>query len=204
MMVVPSADNHVLATRLLPRHRKAWIGALAFTAVVLGIGAPVLARPTHTAVHTAAHTAAADKTATSKLPIGKAVVLGLVEGVTEFLPVSSTGHLLVAERLMDVGTKNDADKKATDAYTVIIQLGAILAVLLVSWKRVLEVLQGLIGKSAIGRRLLIALICAFVPAAAVGVLFNDAIDKRLLKPTPVALAWLAKFKRATFIPMRSP
>ena len=146
-MVVPSADNHVLATRLLPRHRKAWIGALAFTAVVLGIGAPVLARPTHTAVHTAvhtaAHTAAADKTATSKLPIGKAVVLGLVEGVTEFLPVSSTGHLLVAERLMDVGTKNDADKKATDAYTVIIQLGAILAVLLVSWKRVLEVLQGL-------------------------------------------------------------
>ena len=92
---------------------------------------------------------------------------------------------------MDVGTKNDADKKATDAYTVIIQLGAILAVLLVSWKRVLEVLQGLIGKSAIGRRLLIALICAFVPAAAVGVLFNDAIDKRLLKPTPVALAWLA-------------
>jgi undecaprenyl-diphosphatase len=120
----------------------------------------------------------------------KAVVLGLVEGITEFLPISSTGHLLVAEKLMDVGTQSDKAKRAADAYALIIQLGAILAVLVISWRRVVDVLQGVVGKSETGRRLLINLICAFVPAAAVGVLLDSTLEKYLLKPVPVAAAWL--------------
>ena len=124
------------------------------------------------------------------LSAAKAVVLGLVEGVTEFLPISSTGHLLVAERLLDVGTQSDDAKKAADAYAVIIQLGAIAAVLLISWRRVVDVLQGLVGRSETGRRLLINLLAAFVPAAAVGVLFDSVLEKHLLKPVPVAIAWI--------------
>ncbi len=127
---------------------------------------------------------------TQELPIAKAVILGVVEGVTEFLPVSSTGHLLVAERLLDIGTSSDDAKNAADAYTVIIQLGAIAAVLLISWRRVLDVLNGLVGRSETGRRLLLALVCGFVPAAIVGLLFNDAIDRHLLRPVPVAIAWI--------------
>jgi undecaprenyl-diphosphatase len=120
----------------------------------------------------------------------KAVVLGLVEGITEFLPISSTGHLLVAEKLMDVGTQNDDAKRAADAYALIIQLGAIAAVLVISWRRVVDVLQGVVGKSETGRRLLLNLICAFVPAAVVGVLLDSTLEKHLLKPVPVAAAWL--------------
>lgn len=120
----------------------------------------------------------------------KAVVLGAVEGLTEFLPVSSTGHLHVAEQLMDVGT-TPGSKPAADAYTVIIQLGAIVAVLVVSWRRVLDVLNGLIGRSEVGKKLLLALIAAFVPAAVVGVLFDSLLEKHLLKTVPIAVAWLA-------------
>ena len=53
----------------------------------------------------------------------QAVVLGLVEGLTEYLPVSSTGHLLITERLMGIGTSGDADKNAADSYTIAIQIG---------------------------------------------------------------------------------
>ncbi len=124
------------------------------------------------------------------LSAAKAVVLGLVEGITEFLPISSTGHLLVAERLLDVGTQSDDAKKAADAYAVIIQLGAIAAVLLISWRRVLDVLQGVVGRSETGRRLLFNLLAAFVPAATVGVLFDSVLEENLLKPVPVAIAWI--------------
>jgi undecaprenyl-diphosphatase len=124
------------------------------------------------------------------LPAWKAVILGLVEGVTEFLPVSSTGHLLVTERLLDLGT-NSATKDAIDAYTVIVQLGAIVAVLVVSWRRVLDVLNGLIGRSEKGRKLLINLIVSFIPAVFFGLLGKKVIEKHLLRPVPVGLAWIA-------------
>lgn len=120
----------------------------------------------------------------------KAVVLGAVEGLTEFLPVSSTGHLHVSEQLMGVGT-TPASKSAAAAYTVIIQLGAIVAVLVISWRRVLDVLNGLIGRSEVGKKLLLALIAAFFPAAIVGVLFDSLLEKYLLKTVPIAFAWLA-------------
>ena len=126
----------------------------------------------------------------SELTLPKAIVLGLVEGVTEFLPISSTGHLLVAERLMGIGTRSDAAKEAADAYAVIIQLGAIGAVLLISWRRVVDVFAGLLGRSATGKRLLLNLVTAFLPAAALGVALDSTFDSKLLKPTPVAIAWL--------------
>ena len=125
----------------------------------------------------------------NELTVGKAVVLGAVEGITEFLPISSTGHLLVAERLLDVG-QTPATKDATDTYTVVVQLGAILAVLLISWKRVLTLFQGLVGKSESGRNVLVALIAAFVPTAVIGLALDQPIEKHLLRPGVVAAAWI--------------
>lgn len=144
-----------------------------------------VAVPASTAKPTPAQQAAAKHELTN----AKAVVLGLVEGITEFLPISSTGHLHVAEQLLNVG-KTSTTKDATDSYTVIIQVGAILAVLLISWRRVVEVFQGLIGKSEPGRRLLLALLAAFVPAAVIGVALDKTIEKHLLKTAPIAAAWI--------------
>lgn len=119
----------------------------------------------------------------------KAVVLGLVEGATEYLPISSTGHLLVAERIMDVG-QTKADEAATDTYTVVIQIGAILAVLGIFRKRFALMLQGVVGRSAEGRSLVISLLLAFVPAAVMALALQDPIKSRLLKPWPVVVAWV--------------
>ncbi len=119
----------------------------------------------------------------------KAAVLGVVEGVTEFLPISSSGHLLIAERLMNIGDK-PATKKAADTYTIVIQAGAILAVLVLFWRRVIDVLKGVIGKSAEGRKLFVALILSFLPAAAIGIAGESGIKKHLLEPIPVAIAWI--------------
>ena len=126
---------------------------------------------------------------TSEMGAGKAALLGVVEGITEYLPVSSTGHLIVTERLLDLPAK-DADKQALDAYTVIIQFGAIIAVLVLYRKRVLQVIQGLFGKSDTGRQLLFCLLAAFAPAAVFGLALGDKIDEYLLKPGPVAAAWI--------------
>ncbi len=124
------------------------------------------------------------------LPMWKAVILGLVEGITEYLPISSTGHLLVVGRLLGLGDVSGTDKVALDAYSVIIQFGAIAAVLVISWRRVLSVLNGLIGRDAVGRKLLIALIVAFVPAAVIGKGGDSLISEKLLKPWPIVIAWI--------------
>jgi undecaprenyl-diphosphatase len=186
--------------RRLPRLFAALLaGFLALTGALAGFGFTGAALASPTATSPAAINATSARVGTvatgtpakdSTLTTPKAIALGLIEGITEFLPISSTGHLLVAEKLMDIGTQDTASKDAADAYAVIIQLGAIVAVLLISWKRVLDVLQGLIGKSETGRRLLINLIAAFVPAAVVGVLLDKLLEKHLLKPVPVAIAWL--------------
>lgn len=114
----------------------------------------------------------------------QALILGLVEGVTEYLPVSSTGHLLLAQRWM--GIPQDA---AANAYAIAIQAGAIVAVLGLYRARVGQALRGVAGQDPDGRRLALALILAFLPAAIVGLLFEERIEKLFFGLGPICLAW---------------
>ncbi|MCC6546373.1 undecaprenyl-diphosphate phosphatase [Candidatus Sumerlaeota bacterium] len=113
----------------------------------------------------------------------QAIILGVVEGLTEFLPVSSTGHLILASNLLGL-----QDDKALHAYQIVIQLGAILAVLALYKNRALEMLQGLLGRNPVGLRLFLMLIVAFLPAAILGKLFDEMIDNHLFGPYPVVAA----------------
>jgi undecaprenyl-diphosphatase len=115
-----------------------------------------------------------------------ALVLGVVEGLTEYLPVSSTGHLLVTQRLLGL-----PDTPATRGFAICIQGGAIAAILLLYGRRVAQAARGLFGADEAGRRLLLALVAAFLPAAVIGFLFDDAIEERLFGPWPIAIAWIA-------------
>jgi len=118
----------------------------------------------------------------------QAFILGVIEGITEYLPVSSTGHLLVAQHLMGIGTGSPAEKVAADTFAICIQGGAILAVLGLYFKRVRQMIQGLLGRDAEGLRLVIAIIAGFLPAAFFGVLFDDWIESKLFKPWPITFA----------------
>src|SRR5687768_9369831 len=109
----------------------------------------------------------------------KAAVLGLVEGATEFIPVSSTGHMIVvADWLAFEG-------EVAAAFEVVIQLGAILAVLWLYRARFVGAVSGVRTDPA-ARRLLLNLGVAFLPAAVVGFLTHDFITERLFNPTVVA------------------
>ncbi len=120
------------------------------------------------------------------MSIWQAIVLGLVEGITEYLPISSTGHLVLTTWLLAL---NDPDQKtAVDAFVIFIQGGAILAVLGLYRRRVGQMIAGLFGANAQGRRLLVNLVVAFLPAAALGPLLNDVIETRLFHPVPVIAA----------------
>jgi undecaprenyl-diphosphatase len=123
------------------------------------------------------------------MSLPQALVLGAVEGITEFLPVSSTGHLLVAQRLMGIG-QTAASKEAADAYAICIQLGAILAVLLVSFGRVKSMVRGIAGRDKQGLKLAANLVVAFIPAAVVGFLFEEKIKQYLFGPWYIAAAWI--------------
>ena len=118
----------------------------------------------------------------------KAIVLGAVEGITEFLPVSSTGHLLVTQRLLGLGAGTDA--AAADAYAVAIQLGAILAVVALYRHRLVQIIKGVIGRDDDGRRLAGRLLIAFAPAAVVGLVLGDTIKEQLFGPWPIVAAWV--------------
>lgn len=120
------------------------------------------------------------------MELWQALILGLVEGLTEYLPVSSTGHLLIAQRVLGIPAT-----EAANAYAIVIQAGAIVAVLGLYRRRVGELALGLVGKHALGRQLLIALLVAFVPAAVLGFLFDDAIERLLFGPWPIVAAWAA-------------
>jgi undecaprenyl-diphosphatase len=120
------------------------------------------------------------------LELWQAVVLGLVEGITEYLPVSSTGHLIIASQLMNL--TDEAEQSALAAFEIVIQGGAILAVLGLYWPSVVRMLRGLTGKDPQGFKLLVNLFIAFLPAAVIGLLLDKWIEKHLFHTGPVLLA----------------
>lgn len=111
-----------------------------------------------------------------------AVVLGVVEGLTEFLPVSSTGHLILTSRLLGI------EHREADDLSIIVQFGAIMAVLVYYRDRVALLLRGLSGRDAEGLRLNKLLAVAFLPAAVLGALFGGKIQDVLFGPVTVAAA----------------
>ncbi len=123
------------------------------------------------------------------LPVWKAVILGLVEGLTEYLPVSSTGHLLVTNEILDLGQTDEAEQ-AIETYSICIQAGAIAAVLVLYRERIRQMVDGLAGRSEEGRRVLLAVIVAFVPTAIIGLFIVDWVRERLFGAGPIAAAWL--------------
>ena len=125
------------------------------------------------------------------MEIWQALLLGLIEGITEYLPVSSTGHLIVAQRFMQIGTGSETDKLAADAFAICIQGGAILAVLGLYYKHVLKMLKGVLGRDPEGLKLAIAVLVGFLPAAVLGLLLNDIIEEKLFGLWPVIFAWVA-------------
>lgn len=141
-----------------------------------------------------------------------AALLGVIEGVTEFLPISSTGHLIIATRFLglesEVPLKDAAGrplwhklpsakhpegvpltlKLAADTYNVVLQFGAIAAVALLYWTPLWSMARGLLGLDPAGRRLFVHVMIAFLPAAVVGFLAHDWIDRHLFSVGAVIVA----------------
>ena len=109
-----------------------------------------------------------------------AFLLGIVEGLTEFLPVSSTGHLILAEHALGVD-----DQKA---FAVVIQGGALLACMLYYRSTIVDTLRGILSGDDESRQLALGLVVAFVPAAVVGLAIHDLIKRVLFGTWPVAIA----------------
>lgn len=136
----------------------------------------------------------------AELSVKDALILGTIEGVTEYLPVSSTGHLIIATDAL--GLESDQPLKgrdgqplwyvkpspkhpagepltlklAADTYTIVIQFGAIAAVALLYWRQIVSMILGLVGRDAAGRKLLINLVVAFIPAAVIGLAIHHWIE----------------------------
>jgi undecaprenyl-diphosphatase len=114
------------------------------------------------------------------------VVIGIVEGLTEFLPVSSTGHMILTQALLGIDESNELMK----AFEVVIQLGAILAVVVIYWRRILS-LFGLVrnpARSGQPKLNLIHILIGIIPAGVIGFLFNNLIEEKLFSPTTVVLS----------------
>ena len=102
------------------------------------------------------------------------IILAIIEGITEFLPVSSTGHMIIASSFMGIETED-----FTKLFTIVIQLGAIFSVVVLYWKRFFQSLD-----------FYFKLMVAFIPAAVLGFLLNDVIDQLLESPITVAISLL--------------
>ncbi len=160
---------------------------------------------------------------------GEAIVLGLIEGITEFLPISSTGHLILANHLLGLAspktnppTQNHDNAhqqvdptligEALDAYIIVIQFGAIAAVALLYWQPIKAIILGLLGGDKEGLFLARNLALAFIPAAVVGLAIHDAISSYLFNLPSVILAlfvggilmlWVEKWRKSRYGPNQS-
>ncbi|MBS2020577.1 MAG: undecaprenyl-diphosphate phosphatase [Deltaproteobacteria bacterium] len=114
-----------------------------------------------------------------------AAILGIVEGITEYLPISSTGHLILASRLLGL------EGEGADAFDVVIQLGAILAVVVHYRTLLWERTTGLFAKKPESINLLVGLVVGFLPTAVTGLLLRKKIKALLFGPKPVAFALVA-------------
>jgi undecaprenyl-diphosphatase len=161
------------------RRWSAWV----VLATLLVLGTSAVAWTQHEAA-----TAAVAKAHARQMTATQAVVLGLVEGITEYLPVSSTGHLLVAQHFLGIGSTPD-EKTAADAYAICIQFGAILAVLGLYFAHVRRMVAGLFGRDRVGLRMAINVIIGFLPAAVIGLLLKDTIKHYLFGMWPIIFAW---------------
>ena len=115
-----------------------------------------------------------------------AIVLGLVEGLTEFLPVSSTGHLILAQRALGL-----PGSVANNVFAIGIQMGAITAILVLYWRRLRDAAQALRRPRTRGPNLLGQILVAAAPAIVLGLLADDWIDARLFRPGVVVATMLA-------------
>ena len=100
------------------------------------------------------------------------IILAVIEGITEYLPVSSTGHMIIASSFMRIATDD-----FTKLFTIVIQLGAILSVVVLYWKRFFQSFD-----------FYLKLAVAFIPAVVLGLLLNDVIDELLESPVTVAIS----------------
>jgi undecaprenyl-diphosphatase len=114
----------------------------------------------------------------------KTIVIGLVEGITEFLPISSTGHIILAEQLLHF------EGPAGKVFEIVIQLGAILAVCVLYYAKILATIGGVIRREPTSLRFATAVIVAFLPAAVIGVLLHKHIKALLDKPIVIAVAFI--------------
>ena len=124
-----------------------------------------------------------------RLSLPEAVALGALEGATEYLPVSSTAHLVVAQELLGLRS-TPASRDAADAYAVVVQVGAIAAVVGLYRRRIRTLTRGLVGRDLAGRHLLNCLVVAFAPAAVVGLVAGDLVQRHLFGPWPIVAAWI--------------
>jgi len=113
----------------------------------------------------------------------KAAIMGIVEGLTEFLPISSTGHLILAGHLLGLHAERDK------VFEIAIQTGAILAVILVYWQKIRSTIAGLPSERA-AQRFAGNVAVAFVPAVLLGLAFGEAIQQNLFTPAVVATAFI--------------
>ncbi len=192
--------------------RNAFLVLILAAGLARGFGAETPATPS--APPASSPAAAAPDAPAAELSVSDAVILGVIEGVTEFLPISSTGHLIIASSVLGLDSteplkgpdgqplwhrKPKGDKPgepltlklAADTFIVVIQFGAIAAVALLYWKQLMSMLYGLLGKDPAGLRLLINVMIAFVPAAGIGFLASKWIEEHLFSVKAVIIAQIA-------------
>jgi undecaprenyl-diphosphatase len=114
----------------------------------------------------------------------KTIIIGLVEGLTEFLPISSTGHIILAEQLLNF------EGPAGKVFEIVIQLGAILAICVLYYAKIFATVAGVVRREATSIRFATAVIVAFLPAAVIGVALHKYIKALLDKPIVVAVAFI--------------